>query len=317
MNRDIQSTYGKVAVLMGGISAEREISLQTGQAVYDALRRQGVDAHAIDVDQNVVTELIAGEFDRAFIALHGRGGEDGVMQGTLETLNIPYTGSGVPGSALAMDKVRSKWVWRSQGLSTPEFVEIAHEQELTAVAESIGFPLIIKPVQEGSSCGAAKVTDRDNLRSAWLSACELDERVMAERWIEGAEFTISILGNEALPVIRVETPRVFYDYEAKYQSETTQYICPCGLEPEQEKSMAELALQAFQLVGASGWGRVDLMQDENGMAWLIEVNTIPGMTSHSLVPMAAKQAGMDFDELVLRILDTSLNQLQSEQRLVS
>ena len=311
------SAYGKVAVLMGGISAERQISLQTGQAVYDALLRKGIDAHVIDVGREAVTTLAANGFARAFIALHGRGGEDGTMQGALEALGIPYTGSGVLGSALAMDKTRSKWLWRQHGLPTPDFVEISSAEELLSASNSIGLPLMIKPVQEGSSCGAAKVTDSRELRQAWLAACKFDERVMAERWIEGRIYTIGILAGEALPAIRVETPRTFYDYEAKYEEETTQYICPCGLEEKQEKAVAAMALKAFALVGASGWGRVDLMQDDCGKTWLIEVNTVPGMTGHSLVPMAALQAGIEFDELVIRILDTSIKQLDKEQRHIS
>lgn len=309
--------YGRVAVLMGGCSAEREISLQTGQAVYDALCRQSVDAERIDTAEGGVEKLLKGNFDRVFIALHGRGGEDGTIQGVLDSMALPYTGSGVLGSALAMDKVRSKWIWQSHGLATPEFVELTDEQTLDEAALTVGFPMMVKPVQEGSSCGAGKAVDKGTLRQAWLTASGFDPQVMAERWIDGVEYTVGILAGRALPAIRLETPREFYDYEAKYVEETTQYICPCGLEPEQERQMADLCVKAFELVGASGWGRVDLMVDDSGTPWLIEVNTIPGMTSHSLVPMAAKQAGMEFDELVLQILNTSMVEAKIEQRLVS
>ena len=317
LNRDAHKPYGKVAVLMGGTSAEREISLKTGQAVHEALLRKGVDAHTIDVGKSVVDLLVAGSFDRAFIALHGRGGEDGVMQGMLETLGIPYTGSGVLGSALAMDKTRSKCLWQQAGLLTPEFVEIDDEKDLALAEKEVGFPMMIKPVQEGSSCGATKVTDSSRLHEAWSEAYKFDARVMAERWVEGTEYTVGILGRQTLAAIRLETPREFYDYEAKYMDSMTQYICPCGLKEEQEAELAAISLRAFELVDARGWGRVDLMQDNSGKNWLIEVNTIPGMTDHSLVPMAARQAGIEFDDLVIRILDTSVDELEIEERLVS
>ncbi len=308
--------YGKVAVLMGGTSAEREVSLQTGQAVLDALCRRGVDAHQFDTRDNGVCKLIAEGFTRAFIALHGRGGEDGVMQGALESLNIPYTGSGVLGSALALDKLRSKRIWQAHGLSTPAFIEIETQGDLERVGHDIGFPLIIKPVQEGSSCGAVKVMQEGELKNAWRTASQYDDRVMAERWVEGTEYTASILNDTVLPLIRLETPREFYDYQAKYIEETTRYICPCGLEPEREQAIAGQALSAFKLIGASGWGRVDLIMDDAGIPWLIEANTIPGMTSHSLVPMAAKQAGIGFDELVLMILETSMERSTQLQKAV-
>ena len=304
------NAYGKVAVLMGGKSAEREISLQTGTAVHKALRNKGVDAHAIDVGDNIINELVEGGFDRVFIALHGRGGEDGSMQGALQLLGLPYTGSGVTGSALAMDKVRSKWIWQAKGLPTPPFVEIVEEEDVAWAATEVGFPMMIKPVHEGSSCGAAKVTSAEQLQQAWRTAAGFDRRVMAERWITGAEYTAAILGDQVLPLIKLETPREFYDYEAKYTEETTKYICPCGLSADREAEIAALCLRVFELSGASGWGRVDLMMDKAGAPWFIEVNTVPGMTSHSLVPMAAKQAGISFDDLVLRILDTSMNRLE-------
>jgi D-alanine-D-alanine ligase len=298
--------YGRVAVLMGGASAERAISLETGTAVCAALVRAGVDAHAVDVGPGFLRKFVGATFDRAFIALHGRGGEDGTMQGALNTLGLPFTGSSVLGSALAMDKVRSKWVWQSLELPTPGFVEIGTEDDLPRVGAELGFPVMVKPVREGSSCGASRVDDAARLPAAWRKARALDARVLAERWITGAEYTVGILGGRVLPIIRLETPNEFYDYDAKYLADTTRYVCPCGLPEKLERDVSCVALRAFQSVGASGWGRVDLMLDTHQRPWLLEVNTVPGMTSHSLVPMAARHAGIDFDELVLRILDTSL-----------
>ncbi len=300
--------YGKVAVLMGGSSAERVISLETGRAVHAALCRRGVDAYALDAREDVIEQLLQGKFDRAFIALHGRGGEDGVIQGALETLAIPYTGSGVLGSALAMDKVRSKTIWQQQGLMTPVFIEVSSEQELHRAAEQIGLPLMVKPIHEGSSCGASKVAELSDIQSAWHTASQYDDGIMAEQWLTGREYTAAILGQEVLPLILLETPHAFYDYRAKYEVDSTRYICPCGLDTEREDEVRTVALQAFNAVGASGWGRVDLFVDEAGETSLIEVNTVPGMTGHSLVPMAAIQAGIEFDTLVLRILETSLEQ---------
>lgn len=297
--------YGKVAVLMGGRSAEREVSLKTGAAVHAALGRLGVDAHAFDTGERPLIELATGGFDRAFIALHGRGGEDGTMQGALASLGIPYTGSGVLGSALAMDKVRSKRVWRDAGLATPAFIEILGPAELDRVGPELGFPVMVKPVNEGSSCGATKVRHGDELEDAWRKARDLDPRVVAETWITGAEYTAAVLQGVVLPMIRLETPREFYDYEAKYLENTTRYLCPCGLPAAREQELARLVLAAFEALGASGWGRVDFMVDNAGAPWLIELNTVPGMTDHSLVPMAAKQAGIDFDTLVMKILETS------------
>jgi len=298
--------YGKVAVLLGGDSAEREVSLDTGRAIHAALCRQGIDAHQFDTREQSVFMLVEQKFDRAFIALHGRGGEDGVIQGALQILGIPYTGSGVMASALAMDKVRSKQIWAACGLPTAEFIEIGTEADLDRVRLDLGFPVMIKPVHEGSSCGATKVNKAADLQSAWQKARALDKRVLAERWITGAEYTAAVLGHEVLPMIRLETPREFYDYEAKYIEATTRYICPSGLSAEQEQQLATMVLAAFDAVGATGWGRVDLMVDASGNAWLIELNTVPGMTSHSLVPMSAKQAGIDFDALVLSILQSSV-----------
>ena len=304
------SSYGKVAVLMGGASAERVISLETGRAVYEALCRKGIDAVSIDARDGVIQKLIEGRFDRAFIALHGRGGEDGVIQGALETLGIPYTGSGVAGSALAMDKVRSKRTWAQMGMPTPDFMLIESEQDLHDAASSLGLPLMVKPVHEGSSCGASKLSARENIQGVWRTANQFQDDVLAERWIHGEEYTVAILGQRALPAIKLETPREFYDYQAKYELDSTQYICPCGLDEKKEAELCNLALDAFNAVGAQGWGRVDMFIAESGEYQIIEVNTVPGMTSHSLVPMAAKQAGIGFDELVVEILDTSFQQEQ-------
>ena len=302
--------FGKVAVLMGGDSAEREISLKSGGAVLEALQQRGVDAHGVDAGADVLQQLQVGGFDRAFIVLHGRGGEDGVIQGALERIGMPYTGSGVLGSALGMDKYRTKAIWRGLGLPTPESVLIEDVSALKA-AEAIGFPLMIKPSREGSSIGMAKVENPEQLQQAWENARGFDASVLAERWIVGREYTASVLLGEALPLIRLETPNTFYDYEAKYLADTTSYHCPCGLPESRESELQQLCLQAFEAVGAAGWGRVDLMLDENQQPWLIEVNTVPGMTDHSLVPMAARAAGIEFDELVLRILNTSMAEVKS------
>lgn len=298
--------FGRVAVLMGGWSAERVISLESGSAVLAALKRKGVAAEAIDLDRDVFKRLKEGEFDRAFIALHGRGGEDGVIQGALEAMGIPYTGSGVLGSALAMDKCKSKLIWMSLGVPTPPFVELAADLDADGVVEALGLPLMVKPAREGSSLGASKVTATEQLRPAWQRASQYDSSIIAERWITGKEYTAALLDGEPLPMIQLKTPRAFYDYEAKYVDDRTQYICPCGLPEIRERELQALALKGFRALGARGWGRVDLLVDEEERPWLIEVNTVPGMTSHSLVPMAAKAAGIGFDDLVLRILKTSL-----------
>ncbi len=302
------SQFGRVALLLGGTSAEREISLRSGQAVLAALRRQDVDVVPIDPKDGLLTQLTAEPFDRVFIALHGRGGEDGTVQGLLEYLGLPYTGSGVLGSALAMDKLRTKQIWQALDLPTPVYAQVEHERELDAALARVGLPLIVKPGREGSSIGMTKVTQAQDLAPAWRRARELDAQVLLERWIIGAEYTASVLDDQALPLIRLETPRVFYDYEAKYFADDTRYHCPCGLPQEQEATLAALALRAFKVVGAAGWGRVDMMLDGQGQPWLLEVNTVPGMTDHSLVPMAARAAGIEFDELVLRILAASLHE---------
>ena len=299
------SRFGKVALLLGGQSAEREISLKSGQAVLGALRRRGVAVTPIDPDPQVLANLARGGFDRVFIMLHGRGGEDGQIQGALETLGLPYTGSGVLGSALGMDKYRCKLAWQGAGLPTAEFALLRAEADL-APAAALGFPLMIKPAHEGSSIGMARVDDPDQLAAAWREAARFDRLVLAERWISGPEYTCAILGDEALPLIRLETPRTFYDYQAKYFAEDTRYLCPCGLSAEEEARLQALSLAAFATLGARGWGRVDLMLDGAGQPCLLEINTVPGMTDHSLVPMAARARGIDFDELVWRILETSL-----------
>ncbi|MCB1877568.1 MAG: D-alanine--D-alanine ligase [Chromatiales bacterium] len=305
MSRDPKS-FGKVAVLYGGRSAEREISLKSGAAVLNALRDRGVDAHGVDPDQDVAASLRTAGFDRAFIVLHGRGGEDGVIQGALETAGIPYTGSGVLGSALGMDKLRCKAIWASTGLPTPRYRVLHEAPDSEAVVAELGLPMIVKPAHEGSSIGMSKVETVEALTPAWETARRYDSVVFVEQWIQGKEYTASVLGGEALPLIRLETPHQFYDYDAKYFANTTRYHCPCGLPASQENELRTLCLRAFEAVAASGWGRVDLMVDGDGRPWLIEVNTVPGMTDHSLVPMAARVAGLDFGDLVLRILETSM-----------
>jgi D-alanine-D-alanine ligase len=299
--------FGRVAVLLGGRSAERPISLKSGTAVLAALRALGIDAHPLDPQEPQLLERLArGGFDRAFIILHGRGGEDGQIQGALETLGLPYTGSGVLGSAIGMDKVATKRLWAGSGLPTAEFVVLRAEQDLDAAA-ALGWPLMIKPAREGSSLGMARADTPAELQAAYRAAAAFDAEVIAETWLSGAEYTCAILDGEALPLIRLETPNAFYDYEAKYNANTTSYLCPCGLPADREADYGALCLRAFAAIGASGWGRVDFMLDAKGQPRLLEVNTVPGMTDHSLVPMAAAVAGMDFNALVARILRTSLS----------
>jgi D-alanine-D-alanine ligase len=297
--------FGKVAVLMGGPSAEREISLKSGTMVLEALCRRGVDAHAFDPRDRGIEQLIAQKFDRAFIALHGRFGEDGTVQGTLEYLGIPYTGSGVMASALAMDKWRTKLLWQAAGIPTAPYELLTPHSDFPAVVARLGLPLMVKPAREGSSIGMSKVATLEKLQPAYELAARYDDGVIAERFIDGIELTAGILDNEALPLIKLETPRVFYDYEAKYFADDTRYICPCGLPEPRESVIQEQALAAFRLLGCSGWGRVDLMLSDTGTPAFLEVNTVPGMTDHSLVPMAARARGLSFDDLVLRILESA------------
>lgn len=299
------SDFGKVAVLMGGPSAEREVSLKSGSAVLQGLKNKGVDAYKIDAGIDVLDRLRDEHFNRAFVILHGRWGEDGVIQGGMELIGLPYTGSGVQGSALGMDKLRCKQLWKGVGLPTPDFVRLAPNAGVDDVIDRLGLPLVIKPSREGSSIGISLVRDRGGMKRAMDDAFACDRAVIAEQYITGVELTASILGKETLPLIRLETPREFYDYEAKYVQDDTSYLCPCGLPEQQEAEIQMLAMQAFEAVGCSGWGRVDLMLDEDEQLWLLEVNTAPGMTDHSLVPMAARQAGYTFDDLVVRILETA------------
>lgn len=298
--------FGKVGVLMGGTSAEREISLQSGKAVLTALLNRKIDAVAVDVGGHPVKMLLGRGFDRVFNILHGRGGEDGVLQGLLQALGLPYTGSGVLGSALSMDKLASKLCWRGAGLPTPDWQILEKAEDLERCIEKLGFPVIVKPALEGSSLGMSKAEDSESLSQAWEQAKQFQCPVFAERWIEGEEYTAGMLKEAMLPLIKLVTPRIFYDYEAKYQADSTRYLCPCGLPTFREQSLQNLAKRACEVLRVRGWGRVDLFLDRSGQPWLIEVNTVPGMTDHSLLPMAARAAGIDFDELVWRILETSV-----------
>jgi D-alanine-D-alanine ligase len=293
---------GRVAVLLGGSSAEREVSLRSGAMVLEALLDRGVDAIAFDPALRPLGELVAEGVAVAFNVLHGRPGEDGTVQGALELLGVPCTGSGVLASALAMDKWRTKLLWQAAGIPTPPFALLEADTDLPAVAERLGLPLMVKPANEGSSIGMSKVDLIGQFEPALRTALEHDPLVIAERFIQGAEYTAAILDGEPLPLIRLETPRAFYDYEAKYHAHDTRYIVPCGLPPGQEQAIQQAALAAFRLLGCRGWGRVDLMVDSAGEPWFLEVNTAPGMTDHSLVPMAARHAGIDFGELCLRVL---------------
>jgi D-alanine-D-alanine ligase len=299
------SGFGKVAVLMGGPSSEREISLLSGKAVLAALQARGVDAHAFDPAERPLTALSAEGFKRVFIALHGRYGEDGTVQGALETMAIPYTGSGVMASALAMDKWRTKMIWLQVGLPTPRYLVLTAEADWKQVAREIGLPLIVKPAREGSTIGISKVTRIEDLSKAYADAARHDPLVLAEQFIEGREVTVSILGGRALPVIRIEAPGGNYDYQNKYFSDDTRYFCPSGLPSELEKGIQSISLEAFRLLDCRGWGRADLMIDAAGKPWLLEMNTSPGMTAHSLVPMAAREAGLSFEDLVMAILESA------------
>ena len=297
-----QQDFGRVAVLFGGTSAEREISLKSGQAVLQALQQAGVNAEAFDPAEQNIGDIKA--YDRAFIVLHGRGGEDGTMQGALELLGVPYTGSGVLASALGMDKTRTKQLWLGCSLPTPAYARLTANTDFAQVVAELGLPLMVKPAHEGSSIGMRKVEKAEDLQPAYEFAAKYDSEIIAEKWVTGKEYTIVILGDKALPIIRLQPHQShgFYDFEAKYNANDTQYLCPCGLSDEDEQALQALAVRAFNMVGATGWGRIDAMRDEQGNFWLLEVNTVPGMTDHSLVPMAAKAAGLSFEQLVLTIL---------------
>ncbi|HET7061674.1 MAG TPA: D-alanine--D-alanine ligase [Nitrosospira sp.] len=298
-----QDDFGKVAVLLGGRSAERSISLESGRAVLHALRRRGVDAHPFDPSEQPMEALVQQGFTRAHIALHGRYGEDGTVQGALELLGLPYTGSGVLASALAMDKWRTKLLWEAGGISTPRHTLLTEQSDFDAVAEELGLPLIVKPSREGSTIGLTKVEAAKDLRSAWRLAAQHDPLVLAEQFVEGVELTASILGDVTLPLVRIQPMHGLYDYEAKYVANTTQYFCPSGLSASEEYAIQAEAMKAHQMLGCEGWGRVDVMLDRSGTPYFLEANTSPGMTSHSLVPMAASTAGISFDDLVMRILE--------------
>jgi D-alanine-D-alanine ligase len=303
---DRAADFGRVAVMLGGDSSEREVSLETGAAVLTALKARGVDVHAWDPAARSLREFVTAGFDRVWIALHGPGGEDGALQGALQWLRVPYTGSGVLSSALAMDKLRSKRLFQCAGIRTPDFVVVRNKADAYSAATDFGYPLVLKPASEGSSVGMTKVFGEGELEAAVDLALEYCSVALAERCIIGDEMTVAVLQGEALPSIRIETPRVFYDYQAKYEADTTRYYCPGADGTAEEQRYAELAIAAFNELGCSGWGRIDFMADSEGTPYVLEVNTIPGMTSHSLVPMAAKRAGIDFAELCWRILETSM-----------
>lgn len=297
--------FGRVAVLLGGTSSEREVSLVSGKAVLAGLERRGLDVIGFDPAERPLTDLLTLKIDRVWIALHGPGGEDGTVQGALEFLGIPYSGSGVMGSAIGMDKLRTKRLCQAVGVPTSPFVVLRESQDLDTAVETLGLPVFVKPGSQGSSVGMARVERAEDLKAAWEQALRYDPVVFAESLIPGAEYTVSILQGKALPSIRIETPRTFYDYEAKYLRNDTRCFCPSGLSGPAEEHLGRLALAAYEACGAEGWGRADFMMDRTGRPLLLEINTVPGMTDHSLVPMAARTAGMDFDELVWRVLETS------------
>lgn len=302
------NNFGKVAVLMGGNSGEREISLKSGGAVLAALQGQGVDAHAFDTREKPLHDLES--FNRVFINLHGRFGEDGCIQGALEMLQIPYTGSGVMASAIGMDKWRSKLLWRAIDVVTPDFELVTAECDFAAIEAKLGLPLFVKPANEGSSIGITKVKESGGLKAAYELAAKADPLVIAEAFVGGGEYTVGIIGDaesglRALPIIRIVPKNEFYDFEAKYLRDDTEYLCPCGLTAEKEAQIQQEALQAFRAIGCKGWGRVDFLMDDAGKHYFLEVNTSPGMTDHSLVPMAAKAAGISFEQLVIQILETA------------
>ena len=299
------SGFGKVAVLFGGTSAEREVSLNSGSRVLAALQGQGIDAHPFDPAEQPLDALKG--YDRAFIALHGRHGEDGTIQGALELMHIPYTGSGVMASALGMDKFRTKLLWQAAGLPIPEYALLDADSDFSDIEEELGLPIFVKPAHEGSSIGISKVKTRDTLHLAYAEAARHDPLVIAEKGVMGGEYTVGILGDQALPIIKIEPTTEFYDYEAKYTRDDTRYLCPCGLPEAKETEIRQGALEAFRILGGRGWGRVDFLMDEAGQYYFLEVNTAPGMTDHSLVPMAARVAGMDYPTLVRRVLELAAN----------
>jgi len=298
--------FGRVGLLYGGVSSEREISLMSGAAVHQALLNLGVDVVAIDAGTDLLQQLPQYNLDRVFIALHGPGGEDGTLQGALEYLDLPYTGSGVLASALAMDKLRCKQMWQGIGLPTADFAILEQQSDWAKILRQLGGKAMVKPACEGSSIGMSRAESPAQLQSAWAEAAKYATTVIAESLMEGEEYTVAILAEQVLPSVRIQASDVFYDYQAKYFSDKTQYFCPAGLSDAREQELRILAMQAFKAVGCSGWGRVDVMVDADNKFQLLEVNTVPGMTSHSLVPMAAKAAGLDFDQLVLAILEASI-----------
>ena len=311
----VNIALGRIVVLYGGQSGEREVSLKGGKAVLSALQGKGLDAYGLDLGPGWIAELEALQADHVFIVLHGAGGEDGTVQGALECMGLPYTGSGVLASALAMDKLRCKQLWQGIGLPTAGFALLHKDSDWSALLVELGGEVMVKPASEGSSLGMAKASSANELQAAWLAADAFDSVVIAERWLSGGEYTVAILNGRPLPVIKLETDRAFYDYEAKYLADDTRYICPCGLSAEDEQAMQALALEAFTSLGCQGWGRVDVMMTANGEPSLLEVNTVPGMTDHSLVPMAAAAAGISFADLLIEILQTSLP--ESEKKTLS
>ena len=308
----MSNTFGKVAVLLGGKSGEREVSLKSGSAVLAALQAQGIDAEAFDPATRPLHDLE--QFDAAFISLHGRFGEDGTMQGALELFGIPYTGSGVMASAIGMDKWRTKLIWHAAGVTTPAFEVVNIDSDFAAIEKKLGLPLFVKPANEGSSIGISKVKVSGDLKAAYELASKSDPLVIAEQFVGGGEYTVGILGDQVLPIVRIVPANEFYDFEAKYLRDDTQYLCPCGLPAEQEAKIQAEALQAFKAIGGTGWGRVDFLMDEAGKHYFLEVNTSPGMTDHSLVPMAAKAAGITFADLVKRILTLAVKQHGAKTR---
>jgi len=299
------SGFGKVAVLLGGSSAERAVSLNSGARVLAALQGQGIDAHPFDPAEQPLDALKG--YDRAFVALHGRHGEDGTIQGALELMHIPYTGSGVMASALGMDKFRTKLLWRAAGLPIPDYALLTADSDFDEIEEELGLPIFVKPAHEGSSIGISKVKERGTLRAAYAEAAKYDSLVIAEKGVMGGEYTVGIIGDEALPIIKIEPAAEWYDYEAKYNRDDTTYRCPCGLPEAKEMEIRKGALEAFRILGGRGWGRVDFLMDEDGNHYFLEVNTAPGMTDHSLVPMAARVSGLDYPALVRRVLDMAAN----------